>query len=266
MTQFFKSIRKGLISRGKIGRYIKYAIGEITLVVIGILIALQVNNWNELTKSNKKERILLLQLKEEYQNNLLQLNSKIELRKKVIFSSLKLLKHIDNTEAINRDSIIYYISQSNFSPTFDPVTNQIITSGDFNLLKNQKLKKKLSTWTSDLIQVKEEEDAWNEFKNNVRTPFLVKHNIARDLYSIVWNHNQMNDTFIDETSSSQLSLSTSIKAINYDSIVRIPEFESILAVGISRNTIANIQSYTLQMEIDSIVALIDESLKSLQLD
>ncbi len=47
MKKFFRKIRRSLLEEGKIGKYFKYAIGEIILVVIGILIALQINNWNE---------------------------------------------------------------------------------------------------------------------------------------------------------------------------------------------------------------------------
>jgi len=48
MIKFFRHIRKSLIEQNKMGKYFKYAIGEIILVVIGILIALQINNWNHL--------------------------------------------------------------------------------------------------------------------------------------------------------------------------------------------------------------------------
>mgnify|MGYP000731225644 CR=1 FL=1 len=51
MIKFFRKIRYNLMSENRTGRYLKYAIGEIILVVIGILIALQINNWNE----HKKE-------------------------------------------------------------------------------------------------------------------------------------------------------------------------------------------------------------------
>lgn len=47
MINFFKKIRQDLLMENKTGKYLKYAIGEILLVVIGILIALQANNWNE---------------------------------------------------------------------------------------------------------------------------------------------------------------------------------------------------------------------------
>ena len=53
MINFFRRIRYNLLSENKAGRYLKYAVGEIVLVVIGILIALQVNNWNEFKKTDQ---------------------------------------------------------------------------------------------------------------------------------------------------------------------------------------------------------------------
>ena len=55
MIKFFRHIRKSLLEQNKMGTYFKYAVGEILLVVIGILIALQVNNWNE--KSNEQKKL-----------------------------------------------------------------------------------------------------------------------------------------------------------------------------------------------------------------
>ena len=64
MIKFFRKIRYNYMEQNKTGKYFKYAIGEIALVVIGILIALQINNWNETRKEADKlnqvyERILL---------------------------------------------------------------------------------------------------------------------------------------------------------------------------------------------------------------
>lgn len=53
MLKFFRKIRQGLLTENKISKYLIYAIGEIALVMIGILLALQVNNWNEQAKSNQ---------------------------------------------------------------------------------------------------------------------------------------------------------------------------------------------------------------------
>lgn len=65
MIKFFRRIRKNLLAEGKTGKYLKYAAGEIVLVVIGILIALQINNWNENRISLKHEKDLLINLKED---------------------------------------------------------------------------------------------------------------------------------------------------------------------------------------------------------
>lgn len=66
MINFFRKIRQKLLSDGKIWKYLTYAIGEIILVVIGILIALQINNWNE----NRKNRAFEIFTLKEVQNNL----------------------------------------------------------------------------------------------------------------------------------------------------------------------------------------------------
>ncbi|MCA0133800.1 DUF6090 family protein [Winogradskyella alexanderae] len=68
MIKFFRHIRKSLLEQNKMGKYFKYAIGEILLVVIGILIALQINNWNE----NRKLRLVELELLENIKSDLMQ--------------------------------------------------------------------------------------------------------------------------------------------------------------------------------------------------
>ncbi|WP_418636723.1 DUF6090 family protein [Winogradskyella sp.] len=63
MIKFFRKIRQNLLSERKTGKYFKYALGEVILVVVGILIALQINNWNDSRKENK--------IKNNYYNRLL---------------------------------------------------------------------------------------------------------------------------------------------------------------------------------------------------
>ncbi|WP_370476950.1 DUF6090 family protein [Tamlana flava] len=69
MIKFFRNIRKNLLAEGKTANYLKYAIGEIVLVVIGILIALQINNWNENKKERKQEHKVLTELLSSLENN-----------------------------------------------------------------------------------------------------------------------------------------------------------------------------------------------------
>lgn len=89
MIKFFRKIRQKLVSENKISKYLIYAIGEIILVVIGILIALQINNWNEYKKERAKERVVL----EDIINNLNRNNE-------LIRNSLVTIKKIDNSSDV----------------------------------------------------------------------------------------------------------------------------------------------------------------------
>ncbi len=78
MIKFFRKIRQNLLNENKTGKYFKYAIGEIVLVVIGILIALQINNWNENNNKNKIKASYITSLIVDYEKDILQLNEGME--------------------------------------------------------------------------------------------------------------------------------------------------------------------------------------------
>ncbi len=73
MIKFFRKIRQNLIAEGRIGTYLKYAVGEILLVVIGILIALQINNWNSDKIDSVKEIIYLKRLEKDVSEQVVEL-------------------------------------------------------------------------------------------------------------------------------------------------------------------------------------------------
>ena len=75
MIKFFRHIRKSLLMENKTGKYFKYAIGEIFLVVIGILIALQINNWNENRIAQNNEKIILLKLIDDLETDSIRIKS-----------------------------------------------------------------------------------------------------------------------------------------------------------------------------------------------
>lgn len=79
MIKLFRNIRKKLLEQGKTANYLKYAIGEIVLVVIGILIALQINNWNEWRKDRITERVILIDLAKNIEINIQTFQNDIDL-------------------------------------------------------------------------------------------------------------------------------------------------------------------------------------------
>jgi len=155
MIKFFRKIRYDLMEKNKTGKYLKYAIGEVVLVVIGILIALSINNWNESRIDRISEQAILRQLKSEFNSNLKQLDEKIGIRSYIINSAIQLLANIDNPSIRNIDSIEMHLAKTIPYTTFDPILNDLATSGNLRLIKNDSLRALLSVWTSEIVQVTE---------------------------------------------------------------------------------------------------------------
>lgn len=84
MIKLFRNIRQNLLNEGKTAKYLKYAIGEIVLVVIGILIALSINNWNEVQHQKDKERKILVEIMRDLESNVSILQNEIKNQEKFI--------------------------------------------------------------------------------------------------------------------------------------------------------------------------------------
>ncbi len=145
MIKFFRHIRKSHLMENKTSKYLKYAIGEIVLLVIGILIALQINNWNQSNILKIEEVKSLKSLHSEFQENLQK------------FDNIHALQ-LDRNDAINRilfsDVSNYPLSsldslylKANFSWTYNPsfgIYNTLINSGKIQLIANDSLKNRIS--------------------------------------------------------------------------------------------------------------------------
>ena len=100
MIKFFRHIRKSLLMENKTGKYFKYAIGEIILVVIGILIALQINNWNENSKETEQLRNILTRVTQDFDNN----SSEITYTLKTTKENINFIDNI-NKGLVSKDSL-----------------------------------------------------------------------------------------------------------------------------------------------------------------
>ena len=95
MISFLRKIRRGLLNENRIGKYLLYALGEIALVVIGILIALQVNNYNEERKKLKRKDEVLLQVQNDLVRNLGDLRADLDMHRLGLQSNLKVTRHME---------------------------------------------------------------------------------------------------------------------------------------------------------------------------
>lgn len=129
MFNFFRRLRKNLLTQGKIARYFKYAVGEILLVVIGILIALQINTWNEQRKNHQREIKLLSELKTNLLINIKNLESDIESQIKSAAIIDYLLDHLENRRPYN-DSLPYFFAEVDYAP------DVVLSASAFETLKS----------------------------------------------------------------------------------------------------------------------------------
>ena len=261
MIKFFRKIRQNLLMENNTGKYFKYAIGEIVLVVIGILIALSINNWNENGKDRKQEKELLIQLQSEFESNLNQLDQKITLRNTMITASFKLLDYVDNPDIRDKDSIYKYIGRTVTAPTFDPIVNDIISSGRIQLLQNSTLKEKLSRWTSEIIQVTEEEQVWLKYRSNHYIPTLLKYNLLRTLIDQYWKDGVVDSFHLDQGTKTEFTIGKSKKEVDISNLLDNSKFEDHIAECASFSKLTNSQSLSLRNRIVEILDVIKEEIK-----
>ena len=161
MIKFFRKIRYDLMEKNKTGKYLKYAIGEIVLVVVGILIALSINSWNESRKNLAKKEILLKALKIEFTDNLKQLDTVLYYDNKVLKNIRRFIKlDTDNSVEMTNDSMPNWFQNSSFRWTFNPLNGALrsgISSGEIHLINNDSLANLLFGWQDFVSDAKEGE-------------------------------------------------------------------------------------------------------------
>jgi len=172
-----------MLKENKMSKYLLYAIGEIVLVVIGILIALQINNWNELRKEGGREVEFLKGLKTDLLADKSQLGLLIEARTSKVECAIELLKPIpldDYQQIFEADSMISklfgwreFVPQTN---TFD----ELVSTGNLGIFKNDSIK-------TMLLELKKLHGVDHTYTEHMRREFdhylYDRHNKLRDTWA-----------------------------------------------------------------------------------
>jgi hypothetical protein len=161
MIKFFRKIRQNMIKENRISKYILYAIGEILLVVAGILIALNINNNNELKKQREKELHYLKNIKTDLKLNIAHLDDYITTRETAINSANIIIAHyegkpITDLKEFSRHTVNIYTWRkfSQINNTFQELMN----SGNLALISNDSIKSTLLNMESLSKVMKAEEE------------------------------------------------------------------------------------------------------------
>lgn len=177
MNKNFRNNRKELIKENRVKKYLLYALGEIVLVVIGILIALQANNWKIDTSNRRDEQFYLKKLKQNLQQDTIYLKqriSEIELSE----GALDILKkeiHNPELEKFSSDSLLFHLfSVFSFTPQTSTFDN-LISTGKLDLITNQALVDSIFVYYNDLNNYPQQRISSIEtYTRNTIGPYLLK--------------------------------------------------------------------------------------------
>lgn len=163
MIKFFRKIRQSLLSENKFSKYLFYSIGEIVLVVIGILIAVSINDWNEERKEAKQEIIALKNLNDDLKYNLLELRRVYAEDSVQVVNNRLLLRFMLNPQATYHDSLQTYFGQISRYDVFSPrrMAYEALKSKGLELIQNEQLR-------SDIIRLYDEQYPLNSIMLDLR--------------------------------------------------------------------------------------------------
>lgn len=203
MIKFFRKIRQKLLVENRFNKYLLYAVGEIILVVIGILIALQINNWNEQQKKKNLKNEYIVSLINDYKKDTTQINARL----------------LRNKERLNRIDIIYdsiILSQTNnYKNLIELYTNSsagirvtnVYNTNSFNLLISSGnidlLDKKMRTELMELNRLQNYEQVVQNGNKNYLFKYMENIGLkypnplgslkSKDVYKSLWPNTDIKD-------------------------------------------------------------------------
>jgi hypothetical protein len=188
MFRFFRSIRQKLFLEGRVSRYIGYAIGEIMLIVIGILLALQISNWNQERNKRLEEAEILDGLQREFQGYRDSLLGSIAGHAEMMSGMAAILQSIDAGVWVSDEwTIDEAINRSLRPPTSDlgnGVRDALVQGGRLELISDRVLRERLAEWPKHFEEVKDDQTFGRRMVFDTLIPYLTSKGF--NLSAIYW--------------------------------------------------------------------------------
>jgi len=237
----------------KTGQYLKYAIGEIFLVVVGILIALSINNWNELRKTRQEEHRYLLALKEEFGFNKDALNNVVSTNQANLQSALELINYTGpdtpQLTEVRFDSLLYGVITNEVQYRPSPgVINEITNAGKLGNFSDPNLKKALASWEAILERIR-----FQEYEEVLRS--------RNGLFEFLYDKSNSRRSTYDHYGTQVGFGPSKFKGSNLK-LLQIEEFENRMLEFVFTSSFLDTHYYPeLEKKIDLILKLIDDNIQ-----
>lgn len=252
MITLFRRLRQKFLESGSLTKYLLYAVGEIALVMIGILLALQVNNWNEQRKATEAERFLLTSLKEDFSIRLLELQEFKTARKNSIDAIHDIYYVINQPSSLSESKMDTLIGTMSNALTFNDqfkTLDMLFTTGMINQLTDEELKRRLILWPQQVEEMMEEQRARVIGYSDVLNPMLMKYIAVRSVY----------EKFSFRGYNLQKGLPVTYPS-DYTGLISNPEFERYLAYLESYLIVNEIDSEIIMENTEEIITLLEHQL------
>lgn len=254
MLTFFRQIRKGLLDMGAGRKYLLYAIGEILLVMVGILLALQVNNWNEVRTNTRKENDLMRVIYKELENTDEYLTSRIEnLTEGIDKNGKEILQYTKSgRKDVKIDSISHHLISIFYIGGFAPQASkfqQVIGGEGLDLISFDSLQILFIQYQNHL-ELAHNHDLKMQDRGELEA-FWNKHLVVHTILRLA-GHN-WHDLFEGDSASSF--------AIDLDAVISKPEFENIIVNRLMLLHSARRRLFLVQRHIETMLSFIDQHYK-----
>lgn len=170
MIKFFRKIRQKLIDEGNLKKYMIYAIGEILLVILGILIALFINDWRNDLNAQKNETLIIESLNVEFYAGKVAIHEFIALNENIIASNKRLLAYCLDVETefaeSTFDSLFYHSAWSESLRLNQGVFKELLNTGNLSKISSTKLRVLLSSWDERLDGLKRSDQVGLDYLQN----------------------------------------------------------------------------------------------------
>jgi len=236
MIPFFRKIRKTLADDNKPLKYLRYAVGEIILVVIGILIALQINNWNEGRKEKINQRSVLSNLLQDLKSDSVSYSINLKELKDVDFLQEQLYKigvKNDSTIVIKNPSIIRFL------PYYNPITKD---NDPFIATKitNDGIRKEILIY---FRKMKDMDDIYSDLDDVIKTKMRIYLGNKKMYKLTSWFENKYKNTavvdlsydFIDSSELIAISKDAEFQQILFEASLKIVNNIDVLEILITQN-------------------------------
>ena len=238
MIKLFRNIRRKLAVEGKTSAYLRYAVGEIVLVVIGILIALNINNWNSNRIKKQKENVYLTNIKRDLKEQLKTIEIQIDYETYINNVATPIMTYYKENQSFKVDSVFTRsIGILTGRTTFiknSPTYTELISSGNIDIIGNDNLKDDIISYYQELERIELIINKNNNlFTDAVFIPEILKiSEIGTDIASILDFKAKNNITLMDlnETRLKEITKKQLENPENELKMINCINFRNILAI------------------------------------